>query len=151
MTITINENILYYWIFSITFETIYCYVNLSISWNQFKKNKKYEIVTDIINQFKQQASFQLIWKIIFNPFSIFVAYIIFCIISPILLPFSLITLFKKMIGYKSPLQKRAEQEKKDMEESESKSKEWMKNEGEVHCVNFIDDIPKDEEIIDQKN
>ncbi len=132
MTITINQTFLYYWLFAIIFETIYNYITFTTEWSKFKKRleaEEYAIYKELFNQYKQMSSIQLIWRKVFNPMSYFVGYIIFCIVTPIILPMSLITLFKKLIGYKSDLQKRAEMEGKRMEEANEREHEWMKNEG----------------------
>ena len=39
-------------------------------------------------------------------------------------------MFKKLIGYKSKLEKQAELEAKQFEEAKAKADAWMKNEGE---------------------
>lgn len=130
MTITINETVIYYWIFSIVFGTIYNYIQIKIAWRQLKKSvESHQMVMMFLDTIKKLASTQFLLKQIFNIKGYLFGYLIFCIISPILTPFSLITLFKKMIGYKSDLQKKAEAEGKKMEEDEKLAKVWMKNEG----------------------
>lgn len=133
MTITINETFLYYWLCTVIFETIYSYIAFKIALKQFKKNvEQYEFFMIIIKQLKQMASVKLLWKIIFNPFTYIIVYLIFCFITPLLTPFSLFRLLKKIVGYKTELEKKAKSEEKAMEEAQLISKEWMKNEGYNH-------------------
>ena len=145
MTITINITIIYYWLFAIVFGTIYNYIQFKIAWRELKKSvESHQIVMMILDTIKKMASTQFILKQMFNIKGYVIGYLIFCIISPILLPFSLFTLFKKMIGYKSDLQKKAEAEREKMEKSQNESKEWMKNEGvhadlENQIINQFDD------------
>jgi hypothetical protein len=145
MTITINETVIYYWIFSIVFGTIYNYIQIKIGWRQLKKSaESHQMVIIFLDSIKKLAATQFLLRQIFNIKGYFIGYLIFCIISPILLPFSLSTLFKKMIGYKSNLQKKAEAEGAKMEQAEKDAKEWMKNEGvQEYIENPINPIIND--------
>lgn len=127
MKIEINETLIYYWLFAIIFETIYCWITLKIVWYKFKKKspQQHDYVLALIDSFKQNPSIYIVWKKIFNPFGYTAIYVIFCIIAPIFFPFSLIILLKKMVGYKSKLEKKAYA----MEQAYDKSQEWLKNEG----------------------
>ena len=142
MTITINETFFYYWICSIIFETVYSYITFKIAWKKLKKkSEQYEMIMMFIEQIKKLASVQLAFKMIFNRFNYITGYLIFCILSPLLAPISLIRLFKKIVGYKTDLEKKVIEEEKKMEEAERKSKEWMETEGVVleKPINPIDE------------
>lgn len=138
MTITINAYVLYYWAFAIVFETIYSYITFKQAWKKLKKTvEAHEYVMDMINAVKQMASAKFLWKKIFSPYGYFIGYLIFCIVAPFLFIASLVTLSKKLIGYKSKLEKDAEVEEKMAEEAQKEAKEWMANEG---CC--VDDEPE---------
>lgn len=96
-----------------------------------KKSEAYAIVMTVYQNMKQSPSFKLLEKRIRNPYSYFLIYIVFCIISPILLPSILVSIFKKITGYKSELEKKSEEERKLQEEAQKKHKEWMETEGDV--------------------
>lgn len=98
--------------------------------------KKWEANPDFLmfkTVFFSSPSFKLLWKSIYSPFGFFLAFSFLSIISPVLFLFSAKTLFLKLIGYKSKLEKEAEIEAKNIEEAHAKAKaysEWfMKNEG----------------------
>ena len=122
MTITLNEQFLYYWIFTVIFETIY----VLIQWNTFKKRKEqYEYLVKMKETMFKTATLKLTLKLIFNPLGYLIMFLFFSLVSQIMFTFSLIRLSKKMVGYKSKLEKQAEQESKAYE----RAKEWRKNEG----------------------
>lgn len=125
MTITINIFFFYYWIITIIYETI----NVIIIWKKFKKKtEQHEMFVAYKEALKRSASMQMLWKAIFSPLGASIAFIFMCIVSPIMFPFSLITLFKKLIGYKSELEKKVEVEEKSYEEAKKRSDHFMKNE-----------------------
>lgn len=126
MTFSISQLFFYYWILSIIFEAVYCFY----LWKQAKKKlAKYPSVAVFLNALKSVASAQLILKKIFGPLGYSIGFVLLCIISPVMFPFSIITLFKKLIGYKSKLEKKAEEELKDAERAEQRSNDFMRNEG----------------------
>jgi hypothetical protein len=144
MTLTIHPYFLYYWLFAIVFCSVHNFIELRTGLRKLKTEEKFAQLRTIFDHFKQQASMQFLWKQIVNPFSISVAYLIFCIVTPVLLPRTLFKLGKKATGYKTKLEKKAEQETKDMEEAKKRSEEFMRtenmfaDEGNMHIV--IDDI-----------
>lgn len=132
MTITINQTYFYYWIIAIVFETIYVYVSFKIEWKKVKKKEEqYSTVIAIIKAYKEQATYKLLWKKIFNPITYVAVYILFCITSPIFFPFSLFKLIRKMFGYKTKLEKQSEIENQKAEEARKRHEEWMKTEGDM--------------------
>lgn len=124
MTITISPIYFYYWIFSVVFESIYIY----IQWVRFKrKGELYDRIMEIKSAMLQSASFKFMYKKIFNPFVITAFLIFFSIVSMFMLPLSLWELFKKLIGYKSKLEKQADEEAA----AYARAKDFMKDEGDI--------------------
>ena len=129
MTITINLYVVYTWLFIIVFETIYSYVTLRKAFEEAKKMEGFSIAKMVFNSLKERPSFLLMYKRVVNPVGFLVAYIIFCLICPLVFPSSLISVFKKCIGYKSELEKKAEEEEKEIKEQEKQSERFMESEG----------------------
>jgi len=126
MTITINEYLLYYWAFAIVFETIYVYIIYKIWIRPIKeKGDPYTILKEIFNSSKQASIFSLL----FNPYSYFVMYVLFCILTPLLFPMSLFSIIKKIVGWKSKKQKREAVEGKAYQEAKKAEDEYQKNGG----------------------
>jgi len=125
MNIYLSSEVLIIWLSIFIFEVIHLYIN----WVNFKKKmKKNETVMFMVEAFKKSPNFLRLWKMIYNPFTLFVLLMILAIISPVVFIFSAFSLLKKLVGYKSKLQKQAEAEEKAMEEAKKKSEEFMKNE-----------------------
>lgn len=130
MTITIHPIMLYYWAFSIVFLTIYYYFDLKNNWNKFKKNAEaYQFLKAVYENLKQSPSVKFMIKQILSFKFLFSLYLVFCIISPILMIFTTFSIVKKLIGYKSKLQKEAEEEVKKVEEAKKEQDDWLRNEG----------------------
>ena len=130
MTFTISQPLFYYWIFAIIFEAIYCFY----LWKQAKKKiAKNAVVMLFINTMKTIPSLQLILNKIIGPLGFSVGFVLLSIVSPIMFPFSVLTLLKKLIGYKSRLEKKAEEHEKMYEKAEADAKRhsdnFMRNEG----------------------
>lgn len=131
-----------YWIFAVLFETIYLYFGWQRAKKQLLANTGIQMFVSIA---KQNANYQSLKRKIWNPYTIiFVAIPLGIIVSPFLLPLSLFSLVKKIIGYKTKLEKAAEEERKRFEESEKKHKEWMEKEGDINPFDFT----KEEKPID---
>jgi len=126
MTITISIEFICYWIFTVIFEAIYIF----ILWEKFKKKtQEHKFVMMLKEAYKNNVSLKLIYKMIFSPLGFFLGFCFLSIVSPVMFLFSLLTLFKKIIGYKSKLEKEAEKQSKEDEEAIQRSKEFMKKEG----------------------
>lgn len=96
MTITINETFFYYWLVAILFSTIYYYKKIKTQWKKLKsETDSYGIFMMLINKFKQEASYKRLLKQIFNPINYILIYLIFCFISPILFPITILRLIIK--------------------------------------------------------
>lgn len=126
MTLIINKFFLYYWLFSIVFETIYA-VYIWKDWS--KKIKSNEFIIMLKKAIEYSASLQLLFKTIFNPVTYIMMYIIFVLISPLLFPASLFGIIKRATGYKSKLERKSEEEIKRMEQAKKRSEEFMRTEG----------------------
>lgn len=125
MTITINIYFFYYWLIAIIYETI----NFIIIWKKFKKKtEQHEFFNAYKEALKRSASLQWLWKAIFSPVGFSLGFMFMCTVSPIMFPFSLITLFKKLIGYKSDLEKKVDVEQESYERAKRKSDDFMNNE-----------------------
>jgi superfamily I DNA/RNA helicase len=121
MTIFIPQSLFYYYLLSVVFESIYLYIIFNKNWKQIKENKTlYSFFNLLVDQFKKMKSTQFIIKQIFNVRGYFIAFIIICFIAPFLFPFSLFSLFKKIIGYKSKLEKQANEEARKVKEAQEK-------------------------------
>ena len=125
MTITINTYFLFYWICAIVFETIYVYT----LWKEAKKQMvKYPMLMTFKETFMKTAGLQLVYNMLFSPPTFILGFVLLCFASPLIFPFSLLTLFKKLIGYKSKLEKQADDITESYEKSKKESEEFMKNE-----------------------
>ena len=116
MTITIPVFFFYYWLFAIVFEIF----NALHSWfdfqKRYKKTEVYEVLKSMWYGVRKMASGKfLIRKLFFSPLTYIIALVFLCIISPFSLPFSLIGVTKRIIGYKSKLEKEAIAEGEKME------------------------------------
>ncbi|MFA7307643.1 MAG: hypothetical protein WC026_13325 [Hyphomicrobium sp.] len=126
MTPTIKLILICYWTFTVLYESIF----IVIEWKRFKKKmEKNEMIQVLKMTYQQSAQMQLFWKRIWSPLGFFVGFTFLCITSPVLFVFSVQTLLKKLFGYKSALEKRAEEEAKMMEEAQQKRDEFMRTEG----------------------
>jgi len=126
MTITINLTIFYCWLTIAVFEAVYTY----ISWLKFKKAlKQQEFAKMVVEAYKQSPSFKLMVRIIFNPISCVILFSLFVIVSPLSFIWTIFGLSKKVIGYKSKLQKESEAELAAIEKAKKHSEDFMKNEG----------------------
>lgn len=86
---------------------------------------------DVVKQwYKENLSVQHMWKE-YRPWLVFMAITLWLMLSPFLFPVSLISIFNKLIGYKSKRQKKAEECEAKLEEAEKKAKEFMEAEGRV--------------------
>ena len=145
MTITINPIFLYCYAFVIVFETIHGFILL----RKFRKkleDKKYESLFSTIDGLKKTfASIRLAHRSVFNPYVYFMCYVLFCILSPLFFLSSLKSIFKKIIGYKSKLEKQVEEEEKKFEEAQKAHEDFMKNEGERDTadIEFEEPIKED--------
>ena len=83
---------------------------------------------------EKSASLKLLYKRILSPIGFIIGFVMFSFITPILFPFSLWRLFKKLIGYKSKLEKESEKETQAYEKAVEKSEEFLKNEGNAMPV-----------------
>lgn len=118
--------IITYIAFAIVYEAITVYVGWKKLKKQFAGN---EMIMMIKQGIMQSAQGKMMKKIIFSPPTFIFAGIAFIIASPLMLPFSVWSHVKKLLGYKSKLQKQAESETKAMEEAKKQSDEFMKTEG----------------------
>jgi len=129
-----------YIIIAVIFEAIYFVVSFKKGLKKFKQKPEYEQYKAFYKSLMSSASMMLLKTKIWNWYTVsFVMIPLFIFVSPFLFPSSLFSLIKKMFGYKSKLEKKAEVEEKLSEEASIKAKEWMKNEGDMNHV--------DEEII----
>lgn len=102
MKIIIFNTLIYYIIISIIFESIY----IAIGYNRFKKNKEQVYFFRLF--FSAIKSHML--KFFHHIHIIYVvALFFFLMIAPILFPFSIISLVKKIIGYNNPKQQKKEE------------------------------------------
>ena len=144
MTFTINEYFIYYWIFSILFECTYLFFEFRKLRNKYNTKPEYEQVRLIVNTYMQMAAIKLLYKKVVSPVGLIGSFVFLSIVSPFVFPFTLISLFKTLIGYKSKLEKQVELETKQFEEAKKWSDDFMKNEGIYTAEDFID---KDERPI----
>ncbi len=98
--------------------------------SNIESNKKR--VQKLLEIYKSNAQMQLLWKKIYNPLGVLCVAILYIILCPILFLISFKNLFKKAIGYKSKLEKKAEEEARLFEESKKQSEEFMKTEGFIN-------------------
>lgn len=98
-----------------------------------KKVEQMGVMPMISGYLNQSASLQLIKGSILSPFGFVLGSLLLIIVAPFMFPFSVITGLKKLVGYKSKLEKKADAEEKQMEEamaaSKKQSAEFMKSEG----------------------
>lgn len=129
MTIHINTYFLYYWLVAIIGVSIELYF---IYKSGKKKLTQMGIMPMITGYLSHSPSLQLIRKTIFSPLGFILGSVFLIIVAPFMFPFSVITGIKKIVGYKSKLEKQADAEEKQMEEAMAASKresaEFMKNE-----------------------
>lgn len=126
--------LLIYWIFSVIYESINIYF---LRKSFLKKANEIDGIKLVKQYFMESANFQNVKQKIWNPFTIIFGFTpLFIIISPFLLPLSLFSLIKKLTGYKTKLEKRAEAETKAMEEAQKRNEEWLRTEGERLPENF---------------
>lgn len=130
MTISFPTVFLHYWLFTIVFETIYQYIAISYVYKDFKQSPVYEAYMPILNSFKEIPQWNTLMKAIFNPATYITVYVIFCMVTPILFVFTVITNIRKLLFGKSLPDKHAEQFFKDkVEESQKINDDFMQNEG----------------------
>lgn len=130
MTITIPISVLYCWAFITAAE----FVSMYFSYKSFKKKiAENELFLVLKAAYVQSPSWQLLYKQLFNPATYIFVGVLFALLSPLLFISSLFTGVKKLIGYKSPLQKKAEAEalalQKARDEAIKRSEEFMRSEG----------------------
>ena len=126
MTISFTTAFLYYWLFTIVFETIYQYIAISYVYKDFKQSQVYEAYKPILNFFKEIPQWNVLMKAIFNPATYITVYVIFCMVTPILFVFTVINNIGKLLFGKSLPDKHAEQFFKDkVEESQKINNDFM--------------------------
>lgn len=124
-----------YIIISVVVQSIYLVVSFRKGLKKFKQKPEYEHYKAFYKSLMSSASMMLLKTKIWNWYTIsFVITPLFIFICPFLLPSTLFTLLKKSVGYKSNLEIKAETEEKLMDEASAKSKEWMKNEGDMNPI-----------------
>lgn len=116
---TTGYTLLYYWIFSFIWEAI----TLGIAWKKMKADaEKNRTIMAFIHGLKKSSSARLLGKTIFGIEGFILGFIFLAVASPFLFLFSLFSLFKRMVGWKSKLEKKAE-----AEISLYESKNWAEN------------------------
>ena len=130
----------------IVVSVIYNVIGFIIAYKQLmNKIEGIDVLKGMKQMFLQSAQIKLLKSKIWNWYTIlFLGVPLFIFISPFLFPLSLFKLIKKTFGYKSKLQKESEIEEKLMQDSQKKSEEFMKNEGDINP--FINEIIPEPEI-----
>lgn len=111
-----------YWIYTIIVETIYYYNLIKSEIKKLKAVPEYDLYFKaVIEQIKQVAYMRLSFKRMFNPFTYILMYLVFCIFCPILFPYNIFNRIKRIFGYKSELEKRAEEAAKEYYAAQEKN------------------------------
>ena len=122
-----------YAVIAVIFEAIYIYIEFKKGLNKLKQKPEYEHYKSFYKAIFSTASMMLLKSKIWNWYTITFVFIpLFIFVSPFLFPSSLFSLIKKVFGYKSKLENKADIEEKLSEEASIKAKEWMENEGDIN-------------------
>lgn len=114
-----TQIVLYYWVFAFIWEA----VALGIAWKKLKQDaEKHRGIMEFISRLKKSPSARFLGKTIFGIEGFVLGFILLAVASPFLFQFSLFGMFKRMVGWKSKLEKKAE-----AEISLHESKNWAEN------------------------
>lgn len=127
MTIIVSIAFIYYWLFTIVFETVYLSSVIYRLRKKFKQSPTFKWYTTLINSLKESPQWNYLMQVIFNPATYILGYIGFCIIAPVLFPITIIINIRKILFLESQAKVQNEQ-LKDIDQTQSKGDDVAKNE-----------------------
>ena len=133
-----------YIVIAVIFQTIYTIISYKKALKKFKQKHEYDFLKHFYEDFFSSPSMRSLKLKIWNWYTIMFVFIPMSIfICQFLFPFSLLSIIKKLLGYKSKLQKEVDIEEKEMDEASKKHDEFMRTESDIN--------PNMEEINKMKN
>lgn len=141
-----------YVIIAVIFESIYLIISWKKSKKEIEKKEQIKVFLNVMKRiYSQSASIKALKEKIWNWYTIpLVITPLFIIVASLIFPFTLFTVTRKGLGIKTELEKKAEVERKLMDEAQKKSEEFMKNEGEC-CIPVIEGEEIKDDLNDNNN